>query len=222
MLAAVGLKSGDLVWRQIFEQGNDGRIVFMHVDNEIVSISGSRNPVVRGWELENGHALFEWAVGPVYAHNHAKWMVIDDALVLLQFPHGELTAQWFNLRTGSPLGSKRIAVDVEDASKCVVQGTNVACLESDSVLVVVSVRGLGAIDVKSEKIGNGLKNLKPVFGKLPLVSVDSGDKQQIVKINPEVQTVSLKPDAGVLLSTAVTDQQQFVFTSRVVRNVSMS
>lgn len=219
VLAALSLKSGDIVWRQILERGIDGRITYMHVDNEIITISGSRTPIVRGWELENGHALFEWTVGPIFAQNYAKFLAIDDSLVLLQFPHGELTAQWFNLRTGSALGSKRMAIDLEDASKCVIQGNNIVCLESD--LIVVTIGNSGSIDVKSEKIGEGLGNLKPIPGKLSAVSVDSIEKRILVQITPEIKIIGVKTNPGVLLSSAVNEQQELIVSSNVVKNVRL-
>lgn len=225
VVAALSLKSGDILWRQILEQGKEGTIQLLYVDNEIVTVSGTRSPVVRGWDLENGHALFEWPMGPVSVQTFPRWAVIEDMLVLLQFPHGEAVAQWFNLRTGAAVANKRLPLDVLDPSQCVTQAVQVVCLEPDGLLTVVTPGNAGDLNVRSKSITDQVGDVKTskleaIEGKLPLVSVESADRKWIVEIEPEIKVAALNVGLKALLSSAPTDEQDLIVSTEVINSVS--
>lgn len=58
----------EILWRQILERGDQGSVQLLHVDVEMVSVTGSGPYTVRGWNTNSGSLLYEWSIAS------AKWV----------------------------------------------------------------------------------------------------------------------------------------------------
>jgi len=226
VLAALSIKSGEIIWRQLLESGRAGEIISQHVDDEIVTISGTLSPLVRGWDLENGHILYEWAVSTSVTKHTPKWLVVEDTVVAVQFPPGEVLATWFNLRTGATLTSKKTAFDVDIPADCVGQGTHVVCLASDGVLSVIATGKAGSLEVNSAGIAENVKNfqsakLSCVRGQSPLVTLTTADDQYVISIAPTIKVLNFNLKPTALLSSAPVDHDGNIVVTELQGNVSI-
>ncbi|XP_076263953.1 ER membrane protein complex subunit 1 [Rhynchophorus ferrugineus] len=63
VLASLNLKNGDIHWRQVLEDPKDYKLELLHVNKEIVTVSGKENTwFVRTWDLNTGTILTEWFI----------------------------------------------------------------------------------------------------------------------------------------------------------------
>lgn len=222
VVAALSLKSGDILWRQILEQNKDGEIQLLHGSgSSIVTVSGARTPVVRGWDVEHGHALFEWPLGPV--KDHTKWIVTNDHLIQIEFPHGEIRTHRVNLVDGRISDNLREEIDIDSAEDCGIQDTRIVC-PSPTGLTIINLGAAGKVEVTTSNVlgeGNPGKVL-PVQGNLPLVSVVKNHEQHVVQLIPDVKTIPLPISSKSLLSSTKTEENSYVITTNVVNSVSHS
>lgn len=103
VVAALNLKSGHLLWRQVLEKAQQGQIQYLNVDNDVVTVSGNSPWLVRGWDSTSGSILWEWSTTLASPVNNRKvfWFVHDRKLVQIvttASSHLEITK--YELRTG--------------------------------------------------------------------------------------------------------------------------
>lgn len=134
VIAALHLKTGQILWRQILEDPTKENIVHLHVDKEIVTISGNKNSWhVRGWDINNGILLFEYVVTVDY-NGQVFWVIKGDTLYQVVpnlGSHVEVSA--FVLQTGA-VSSPKIRLETPwalDVEKCVQTKQYFACISSD-------------------------------------------------------------------------------------------
>lgn len=148
VIAALHLKTGQILWRQILEDPQQESMVYLHVDREIVTISGSKNSwYVRGWDLNSGILVFEYMVY-VEQDSRVYWAVKGDTLyqvVPVLGSHIEVSP--FVLQTGSVSSPKtRISAPwALELSRCAQAKEYFACISSDD-----SLGNLYYVDVTSE------------------------------------------------------------------------
>lgn len=132
VVAALHLKTGQILWRQIMENPENDRIVHLHVDKEVVTISGSKNSwVVRGWDINTGTLLFEYQL---FVEHESYWFAKDDVLYqITPFVGSHLEVTSFVLRNGGISREKtRVATPwVVDLSRCILAQHYFACISTD-------------------------------------------------------------------------------------------
>ncbi|XP_046674669.1 uncharacterized protein LOC124363464 [Homalodisca vitripennis] len=73
---------GEILWRQILEKNSHGTVQLMHVDVEMVTVTGSGPYTVRGWNINLGNMLYEWSITTVRWRN-VKWAVHQGKLYMV-------------------------------------------------------------------------------------------------------------------------------------------
>ncbi|XP_075975796.1 ER membrane protein complex subunit 1-like isoform X2 [Anticarsia gemmatalis] len=108
VLAALHLKTGQVVWRHVFESASTGNIQLLHVTEKVVTVSGSNPYLVRGWDSATGVLLWEWSL-TLQNEDHvdfSEWWVQNNMLVHMVPVFGShIEVTMYNLFTGQNKGS---------------------------------------------------------------------------------------------------------------------
>ncbi|KAJ0177967.1 hypothetical protein K1T71_006840 [Dendrolimus kikuchii] len=108
VLAALNLKTGQVMWRHVFESASTGNIQLLHVSEKLVTVSGSNPYLVRRWEPATGVLLWEWSLtlqNEEYAE-FSEWWVQNGLLVhMLPIFGSHIEVSMYNLMTGQNRGS---------------------------------------------------------------------------------------------------------------------
>lgn len=137
VLAALHLKTGHILWRQILEKPKEQQIKLLHVDKDIVTVSGSKNSwYIRGWDIATGTILWEWILHSERS-TEAEWVVYNGQLIHVQpivGSHLEVTT--YQLQTGQNRGvtSQITAPWIPDLKKCALAHTYFVCVTSEGRL----------------------------------------------------------------------------------------
>lgn len=102
----MNLKSGQVLWRQVLERAQQGQIQYMHVDSEVISVSGNNPWLVRTWDPATGRLLWEWSLAFATQANRVHWFVSDVKLYQVSpalDSHIEVTS--YNVHTGQNKGT---------------------------------------------------------------------------------------------------------------------
>lgn len=136
VIAALHLKTGQLLWRQILEDPEKESMVYLHVDKEIVTITGTRNSWhVRGWDINSGILLFEYVLS-IEHNSKVYWVIKGDVLyqvVPVVGSHIEVSS--FVLQTGS-VSSPRTRISAPwatELSNCVQTKEYFVCMSSNDI-----------------------------------------------------------------------------------------
>lgn len=166
VIAALQLKTGQILWRQILEDPQKESIVHFYVDKEIVSISGNKNSWhVRGWDINTGILQFEYALSTEYT-GRMYWVIKQDRLYQIVPNLGShIEVSSFLLQTGTVSSSKTqiSAPWVLDLSRCVQTKQYFACISSDD-----SSGNLYYVDVTSESRNVYSRPLSTLIGSVNL------------------------------------------------------
>lgn len=106
-MAALNFKSGHILWRQVLERAQNGKIEYLHVNNEVVTVSGQGPWMVRTWDPTTGRLLWEWSLtltNPLRAKS-VHWFVSNGKLYQVVLADGsvvEITS--YNVSTGQNKG----------------------------------------------------------------------------------------------------------------------
>ncbi|XP_012286292.1 ER membrane protein complex subunit 1 isoform X2 [Orussus abietinus] len=146
VVAALNLKSGQILWRRVLEQGYTGRIHALRIiaDGSLISVNGGVPAIVRAWDLATGNILSEW---PIAEQNpdrigEEKWYIAEDGVVhhimLVHSSGVKVEVKSYASLTGEKLRSKTIPAPVisQDTS-CVVAVQSLVCLRGDDSLAVL-------------------------------------------------------------------------------------
>lgn len=137
VLAALHLKTGHILWRQILENPNEQQIKLLHVDKDVVTVCGAKNSwYIRGWDAVSGTILWEWILHSERV-TAAEWVVNNGQIYHIQpvvGSHLEVTA--YQLHTGQNRGvtSQITAPWVADLTKCILAKTYFVCISNDGRL----------------------------------------------------------------------------------------
>ncbi|XP_063985411.1 ER membrane protein complex subunit 1 isoform X2 [Diachasmimorpha longicaudata] len=161
VLAALNLKSGQIIWRRVLERGCAGRIRSLSGggDGDLITVSGGVPAIVRVWDLTAGHILNEWPVAEqnpeqldtpflsfstvgLYSAERledVKWHIKDGTLhhILPIYSSGvEVTS--YDSKTGEKLKTRKVSAPFITAeTKCVLTAPYLACLKSDTSLAIL-------------------------------------------------------------------------------------
>lgn len=162
VLASLSTKSGDILWRQVFEDGPRGIIQYLHVGSErknvivansnagssdVITVSGYNPSIVRSWNSNTGNLINEWFLTPILPEKaeHGFWFHHSNYLynvIPVWGSHLEITG--YHPTTGQQkktTSSKIIAAWISQEN-CVLAIPFYACLANDQIL---------AVDIISEK-----------------------------------------------------------------------
>ncbi|XP_011303674.1 ER membrane protein complex subunit 1 isoform X2 [Fopius arisanus] len=143
VLAALNLKSGQIIWRRVLERGYAGRIRSLSgvADGDLITVSGGVPAIVRVWDLAAGHILNEWPVAEQNPERleDVKWHIKDGTLhhILPIYSSGvEVTS--YDSKTGEKLKTRKVSAPFITAeTECVLAAPYLACLKSDTSLAIL-------------------------------------------------------------------------------------
>ncbi|KPJ04346.1 Uncharacterized protein KIAA0090-like [Papilio xuthus] len=150
VLAALHLKTGEVVWRHVFESASTGNIQLLHVSDKVVTVTGSNPYLVRGWDSTTGILLWEWSLTlqDDDRADFSEWWVHQGLLVhMLPVFNSHIEVTMYNLLTGQNRGStsKLPAAWVNDG--CVLSPPYYSCVSGN-----MGAQRLLSIDVTSSKV----------------------------------------------------------------------
>lgn len=124
VVAALHLKSGQILWRQVLEKAHQGKIQYLNVDRDVVTVSGTSPWLVRTWDSATGRILTEWsfALSTPVRDRKVWWHLSKDTLtqvVVTEKLHFEISR--YDVRSGYNNGTteKVLAPWIKDISKYV-------------------------------------------------------------------------------------------------------
>lgn len=143
VLAALAVKSGEIIWRQILEKGSTGVIQLMHVDNEIITVTGVGPYLVRAWNPNFGY-LHQERIIHVEPSKEVKWIANQNKIYQITFHRGQQpTAEvvTHSVRSDHSTVHSLMLPDLSDDSPIVFAGLNIVYIASSGELVSVSILG---------------------------------------------------------------------------------
>lgn len=215
VIAAINIKSGQILWRHVLEDPPANSVELLNVDKEIVTVSGHEDVFyVRGWELSNGVLLWEWCLHTESIN--ARWVVNKDKLIhIVPILNSHLEVTEYDVQTGKNRGATtRISINwVVDLSKCVLAETYWICIsgeDSNSQLHYINTIGSGGQNKVYTKsvaslIGNAPGSVKILEFKYtePAVFLTRNNVARLVTI--EEDTTNVLPNSFSPNSIAISN-----------------
>ncbi|XP_046465087.1 ER membrane protein complex subunit 1 isoform X1 [Neodiprion pinetum] len=175
VVAALNLKSGQILWRRVLEQGCAGHVRALGgvSDGDLITVSGGVPAIVRAWDLATGHILNEWPLAeqnperldsPLISFNttglydperieDVMWHIKDGTLHhILPTYNGdahktEVEVTSYDSKTGEKLKSRKIdAAFISKESTCVLAVPYIACIDQPDLADKVYIQHLYATD----------------------------------------------------------------------------
>ncbi|XP_072743819.1 ER membrane protein complex subunit 1 isoform X2 [Anoplolepis gracilipes] len=161
VIAALNLKSGQILWRRVLEKGYGGHIRTLGgvADGDLISVSGGVPAIVRAWDLATGHILNEWPIAEQNTDRHespfisfstlglysadrikdVKWHIKDGTLHhILPIYNSGVEVTSYDSKTGEKLKTRRVSAPfINQETECVLAAPYLACLKGDSSLALV-------------------------------------------------------------------------------------
>jgi ER membrane protein complex subunit 1 len=155
VLAALSSKTGEILWRRIFETDNSrGDIKFLHVSREqrnvvnrngdadpfgVITVSGHNPALVRGWDVNTGNLAWEWPLIAIGDNSNGKYFYKDSYIhhvMPVWGSHIEVTE--YHASTGQPKTSKssRISAGWISEKNCVFTLNYFTCLVKEQLLIL--------------------------------------------------------------------------------------
>lgn len=137
VLAALNTKTGDILWRKVFEKNDRGDIKLLHVqsdpnkinrpnaDDGIITVSGSSPALVRGWDGRSGNIEWEWSLTPTSLANAENTLWFYDNLYIYHVipvyrSHIEVTAYYASTGQQVKQTSTKISAAWINENSCVL------------------------------------------------------------------------------------------------------
>ncbi|XP_044599421.1 ER membrane protein complex subunit 1 isoform X2 [Cotesia glomerata] len=156
VVAALNLKSGQILWRRVLERGYAGKIHALGgiSDGDLISVSGGVPAIVRVWDLATGHILNEWPLAEqnperldtpfisfstfgLYSTERledVKWHLKDGTLhhILPIYSSGvEVTS--YDSKTGEKLDTRKVSAPfITPETECVLAAPYLGCLKGNT------------------------------------------------------------------------------------------
>ncbi|XP_060821022.1 ER membrane protein complex subunit 1 isoform X2 [Bombus pascuorum] len=193
VIAALNLKSGQILWRRVLEKGYAGRIRALGgiADGDLVSVSGGVPAIVRAWDLATGHILHEW---PIAEQNRdrikdVKWHIKDGTLHhILPIYNSGVEVTSYDSNTGDKLKTRRVSAPfITQETECVLAAPYLACLKGDSSLAILLLVHLFDTHSQPQTVtintifgagAQGPYHLESVLGEEPVVSISADNNQR--------------------------------------------
>lgn len=108
VIASLNLKNDQIAWRQLLESPLEDEPQLLHLERDLISISGSRsNFHVRGWDPLTGVALWEWTAVSEQSID-PYWLINGEFLIrLVSVQDSYLEVTTYHLKTGALYGNVR-------------------------------------------------------------------------------------------------------------------
>ncbi|KAJ8927927.1 hypothetical protein NQ314_019557 [Rhamnusium bicolor] len=182
VLASLNLKDGHILWRQLLEDPKEQQINALHVDKEIITVSGAANNwFVRNWDINSGTLLSEWTL---YTERlvPSKFIITKNTLVhVVPLTGSHLEVTTYNLQTGENYGKTiRIAAPwITDISNCILTTNYYVCISSND-----NLGQLYYVDVISE---SNIVHTRPVQSLIG----DGSGPIEIIEIEGDISALLL-------------------------------
>ena len=212
VIAALNLKSGQILWRRVLEKGYTGHIRALGgaSDGDLVSVSGGVPAIVRAWDLAAGHIIHEW---PIAEQNpdrikDVKWHIKDGTLHhILPIYNSGVEVTSYDSKTGDKLKTRRVSAPfISQETECVLAAPYLACLKGDSSLAILLLVHLFDTNAQPQSVtintifgagAQGPYHLESVPGEEPVVSISAdGNQRKRILLVREVPVPILRDIAG--------------------------
>lgn len=181
VVAALNLKSGQILWRHVLEKADQGEIQFMDSDDdEIVTVSGRSIVMARSWDPHSGYLNSEWTVTQNTNNRliDTKWFLFQKQLFQVDsVAQSHIAVTTYNVSTALKMSSQEIPVPwVAEDTRCVLAAPYLACLGSTGPNTVLHVISLTESVVQTKSLSALLEGkvggeLELVGGSEPVVTV---------------------------------------------------
>ncbi|XP_011867033.1 PREDICTED: ER membrane protein complex subunit 1 isoform X2 [Vollenhovia emeryi] len=193
VIAALNLKSGQILWRRVLEKGYGGHIRTLGgvADGDLISVSGGVPAIVRAWDLATGHILNEWPIAEPNSDRikDVKWHIKDGTLHhILPIYNSGVEVTSYDSKTGEKLKTRRVSASfISRETECVLTAPYLACLKGDSSLAVVFLVHLFDTNAQSQSVtintifgagAQGPYKLESVPGEGPVISINADNDQR--------------------------------------------
>ncbi|XP_023945986.2 ER membrane protein complex subunit 1 [Bicyclus anynana] len=171
VLAALNLKTGQVVWRHVFETASAGNIQLLHVGEKVTTVTGSNPYLVRGWNSATGVLMWEWSLTLQNAQqtDYSEWLVQNNMLVhMLPVFGSHLEVTMYNLLTGSNRGATSRLSAAWSNDGCILTGPYYTCVSGDmgsQLLLSLDVTA-NAIQFISKPLSNYINLQQSIGGNL--------------------------------------------------------
>lgn len=193
VIAALNLKSGQILWRRVLEKGYGGHIRTLGgvADGDLISVSGGVPAIVRAWDLATGHILNEWPIAEPNTDRikDVKWHIKDGTLHhILPIYNSGVEVTSYDSKTGEKLKTRRVSAPfISQETECVLAAPYLACLKGDSSLAVVFLVHLFDTNAQPQSVtintifgagAQGPYKLESVLGEEPVISINADNDQR--------------------------------------------
>ncbi|XP_063827135.1 ER membrane protein complex subunit 1 [Ostrinia nubilalis] len=213
VLAALNLKTGQVVWRHVLESASTGNIHLLHVSEKVVTVTGSNPYLVRGWDSTTGVLLWEWSL-TLQKEEHAEfseWWVQQGMLVhLLPVFGSHLEVSMYNLMTGQNRGATSRLPAIWTNEGCVLSAPYYSCVSGNmgsQLLLSLDVTS-NAVQIISKPLSQYISeddgNIRPLDANSVQPGFIIGDKKIVLIKNNEFQVLGVSV-ADQSASVAIVD-----------------
>ncbi|XP_050465418.1 ER membrane protein complex subunit 1 isoform X2 [Cataglyphis hispanica] len=193
VIAALNLKSGQILWRRVLEKGYGGHIRTLGgvADGDLISVSGGVPAIVRAWDLATGHILNEWPIAEQNTDRikDVKWHIKDGTLHhILPIYNSGVEVTSYDSKTGEKLKTRRVSAPfISQETECVLAAPYLACLKGDSSLAIVILVHLFDTNAQPQSVtintifgagAQGPYKLESVLGEEPVISINADNDQR--------------------------------------------
>uniref|UniRef100_A0A1B6KS38 ER membrane protein complex subunit 1 n=1 Tax=Graphocephala atropunctata TaxID=36148 RepID=A0A1B6KS38_9HEMI len=181
VIAGLSTKTGEILWRQILEKGDPGAVQLMHVDVEMVTVTGSGPYTVRGWNINLGNMLYEWSIASV-RWPEVRWAVHQGKLYVASVGQRDGEISVYNVRVGGqPVTHSLSLPHLPDKHNVVVAGLSLVYTDMSGELLV-SVPMTGNSPPSTLRLPSPAVSLTPVTGV---------SDQLFVRVNQHLVAISV-------------------------------
>ncbi|XP_076287605.1 ER membrane protein complex subunit 1 isoform X2 [Lasioglossum baleicum] len=230
VIAALNLKSGQILWRRVLEKGYAGHIRAMGgvADGDLVSVSGGVPAIVRAWDLATGHILHEWPMAEQNPERikDVKWYIKDGIVHhILPSYNSDIKVTSYDSKTGHKLQTRKVYGSfISQETECVLAAPYLACLKGDSSLAVLLLVHLFDPNTEPHSVtintifgagAQGPYHLESVPGEEPVVSIsaDGNQRKRILVVNDVVPIQRDIPGDATLSIVSVDNEKVLLETT---------
>ncbi|XP_066599406.1 ER membrane protein complex subunit 1 isoform X2 [Prorops nasuta] len=225
VIAALNLKSGQILWRRVLEKGYAGKIHALGgiAEGDLITVSGGVPTIVRAWDLATGHILHEW---PIAEHNlgrleDVRWHIKDGTLhhILPIYDSGvEVTS--YDSKTGEKLTTKKVSAPfISQGTECVLAAPFLACLKGDKSLAVLFFVHLFDTNVQIAPVtmntifGAGTQGpykLESIVGgdSVVAVSADNNQRKRVLILGETTNVIARDIPGEIALHVTLVDNEK--------------
>ncbi|XP_076656001.1 ER membrane protein complex subunit 1 isoform X4 [Halictus rubicundus] len=230
VIAALNLKSGQILWRRVLEKGYAGHIRAMGgvADGDLVSVSGGVPAIVRAWDVATGHILHEWPMAEQNPERikDVKWYIKDGMVHhILPSYNSDIKVTSYDSKTGHKLQTRKVYGSfISQETECVLAAPYLACLKGDSSLAVLLLVHLFDSNAEPQSVtintifgagAQGPYHIESVLGEEPVVSIsaDGNQRKRILVVKDVVPIQRDIPGDAALYIVSVDNEKVLLETT---------